>query len=285
MKIRRGAIIFGVFVPLLMANSPSPYPFPDEYSDFTIQNETVNIAEEGTEKEITITGEIVNNGDGIISLENSDLVYILEAEYYGIVLYEYGRVQMMQGILPARIFTYEQTFPYTGSSPLGEITVYTRDETVRGFASDSFINDIVVTNAAIGNMTYHEEEENPFTNAHLTFDWDNPSETSSSVFYASFKIDDIEYIIYEEENLTKNDSGDADIIIAIPGDVEGEEATDITFTFLPRHPYYDNNEWGNLVSVVIVVIVVVACLLLFGPIIAIAIVLAVRAAKRKKNLN
>lgn len=266
-----------------MANSPSPELYPDEYFDYELINESVTISEEGEDRYVTFAGELVNNGEGIISFRASELTYRFEGDDYEIIVDDYNVDEPIQGILPEKTYIYEEIYEYYGTAPLGEVTYISKRITIRGYVEDDIIDDVVISNLSVTDVDYDEGEDT--TTYTISFDWDNPGEYSVETMYIAVTKNDEQYVHYECESLAKQSSGQSQVYISFPGDVSDQELSNIELFFIRRA--YERNGWGwnffnsPIFYILLIIVSIIAVIIVVGPIAIITIVLII--TKRKKH--
>lgn len=283
--MKKRPLLFILLFPLLMANSPSPELYPDEYFDYELINESVTISEEGEDRYVTFAGELVNNGDGIISFRASELTYRFEGDDYEIIVDDYNVDEPIQGILPGTPYVYQEKHEYYGTAPLGEIAYISKRITIRGYVEDDIIDDVVISNLGVTDVDYDESED--ITVYTISFDWDNPGEYSVETMYIAVTKNDENFVHYEWESLDKKSSGQSQVYISFSGDVSDQELSDIELFFIRRA--YERNGWGwnffnsPIFYILLIIVSITAVIIVVGPIAIITIVLII--TKRKKNSN
>jgi len=282
MKKHSALSLYILLVPLLMANSPSPELYPEEYSDYDLLNESVVISEEGSSKYVTFSGELVNSGEGIISFRASVLTYRFEGDDYEMLVDDYNVKKPIQGIMPDKSYIFEERFEYLGSSPIGINTYQNKIVSIRGYAEEDILSDIVVSNLIASEGEYNSSiSATLFT---ISFDWNNPGDYSAETMYISFNINENEYVYYEWENLDKEGAGHSNIHVSFPGNIEDQEIENIELFFIRRS--YESWGWNFLDStlfrILIAVAITITALIVIAPIIAITVILII-ARKKKKN--
>lgn len=268
-----------------MANSPSPELYPDEYFDYELINESVTISEEGEDRYVTFAGELVNDGEGIISFRASELTYRFEGDDYEIIVDDYNVDEPIQGILPGTSYAYQEKYEYYGAAPLGEITYISKRITIRGYIEDDIIDDVVISNLGVTDVEYDEGEDT--TTYTISFDWDNPGEYSVETMYIAVTKNDEDYVYYEWESLAKQSSGQSQVYISFPGDVSDQELSNIELFFIRRA--YERNGWGwnffnsPIFYILLIIVSITAVIIVVGPIVIITVALAV-TKRRKKTI-
>ncbi|MDD3938146.1 MAG: hypothetical protein PHU55_00125 [Bacilli bacterium] len=281
--MKKRPLLFILLFPLLMANSPSPELYPDEYFDYELINESVTISEEGEDRYVTFAGELVNNGEGIISFRASELTYRFEGDDYEIIVDDYNIDEPIQGILPGTSYVYQEKHEYYGTAPLGEIAYISKRITIRGYVEDDIIDDVVISNLSVTDVDYDEGEDT--TTYTISFDWDNPGEYSVETMYIAVTKNDEQYVHYEWESLDKKSFGQSQVYISFPGDVSDQELSNIELFFIRRA--YERNGWGwnffnsPIFYILLIIISITAVIIVVGPIAIITIVLII--TKRKKH--
>lgn len=278
-KLHKSLLLFA-FVPLLMANSPSPELYPDEYTDYEIVNENAIISEEGSAKFITFSGEIRNIGEGVINFWYSYLVYRFEGNDYDIINHNYNNIESIQGLKPSKSYLYEEKYSYNGHAPLGDVSYIIKRSELRGYSGDDIITAIVVSNLSVSDVSYNESNDK--TTYTISFDWDNPGEYSSETLFISFLMNDVECVFYEWESIKREDSGHSDVYISFAGDVSNQELENLELSFIRRS--YESRSWNFFGSPFfkgfVVVVIVISAMIVIGPI-AVLVTLLVIARKRK----
>jgi hypothetical protein len=281
MKKRSLLSLLILLSPLLMANSPSPELYPDEYANYELTNESIIISEEESTKYITFSGNLQNTGEGIISFMDSFLSYSFEGNAYEIITDYYDDARPIQGLVPNQSYSFNKIFPYSGSAPLGTVTYSSRHLGIYGYQSDDLIQTIVISNQNVTSVSYSESnDETTFT---YSFDWTNSGELSAQTIFFSFSMNDNDYVDYFWESISKNATGHSDLYVTIDGDVSTEEIENANFFFIRRS--YESYGWNfsgflaGLSSLIIFGLVIIS-LIVLAPIIVITIVIVV--VNRKK---
>jgi len=280
MKKLHKSLLLIAFVPLLMANSPSPELYPDEYTDYEVANESAIISEEGSAKFITFSGEIRNIGEGVINFRYSYLIYRFEGNDYDIFNHNYNNIESIQGLKPSKSYIYEEKYDYDGGTAAGAVSYTIKRSELRGYSGDDIITAIDVSNLFVSHVSYNES--NNETTYTISFDWNNPGEYSAETLFISFLMNDEEYLFYEWESIKREDSGHSDVYISIAGDVSNQELDDLELTFIRRS--YENQGWNFFGSPFfkgfMVVVIIISAMTVLGPI-AVLITLLIIARKRK----
>jgi len=275
-------IITFVFLPLLMANSPSPEPYPNRYDDFTFANYEVEIVSDGTDKSIVFRGELTNTGTGIITLGMSNIDYYVSATHYYFELYELCGCDYRDGLLPNATITYEKEQTYGGYLSAG-----IRDDlpepttSILGFTTSSFLEGIITTDISIVIGEYDAVANR--TSATISFEWDNRSEERAYSFYVFYEIGDADRTSYIESGLAKGETGSLQEAFSIRGDVAGSEVSDPSLHFLPWNSYYGEGitwSWGVFGTVIIGFLTILA---MASPLIIVAVIFIVRAVHKRKQ--
>jgi len=268
------------FVPLLMANSPSPELYPDEYTDYEIVNESAIISEEGSAKFITFSGQISNIGEGIISFRHSSLVYRFEGIDYKIISHNHNTIESIQGLKPSKSYIYEEKYSYNGITALGDVGYTIQSSNFRAYIDDDIIATIVVSNLSISDVSYNESDDK--TTYTISFDWNNPGEYSVQSLFISLRMNENEYLFYEWVSIAREDSGHSDVYISFAGDVSNQELDDLDLTFIRRS--YENWGWNFFESPLfqgfMIVVIIISAMIVIGPI-AVLVTLLIIARKRK----
>lgn len=280
MKKLHKSLLLLAFVPLLMANSPSPELYPDEYTDYEIVDESAVISEEGSAKFITFSGEIRNIGEGVINFRYSNLIYRFESKDYDIFNHNYNNIESIQGLKPNKSYIYEEKYGYDGGTAAGAVSYTIKRSELRGYSGDDIITAIAVSNLSVSHVSYNESnDETTYT---ISFDWNNPGEYSAETLFISFLMNDEEYLFYEWESIKREDSGHSDVYISIAGDVSNQELDDLELTFIRRS--YENRGWNFFGSPFfkgfMVVVIIISAMTVLGPI-AVLVTLLIIARKRK----
>jgi hypothetical protein len=280
MKKLHKSLLLLAFVPLLMANSPSPELYPDEYTDYEIVDESAVISEEGSAKFITFSGEIRNIGEGVINFRYSNLIYRFESKDYDIFNHNYNNIESIQGLKPNKSYIYEEKYGYDGGTAAGAVSYTIKRSELRGYSGDDIITAIAVSNLSVSHVSYNESnDETTYT---ISFDWNNPGEYSAETLFISFLMNDEEYLFYEWESIKREDSGHSDVYISISGDVSNQELDDLELTFIRRS--YENRGWNFFGSPFfkgfMVVVIIISAMTVLGPI-AVLVTLLIIARKRK----
>ena len=278
-KLHKSLLLFA-FVPLLMANSPSPELYPDEYTDYEIVNESAIISEEGSAKFITFSGQISNIGEGIISFRHSSLVYRFEGIDYKIISHNHNTIESIQGLKPSKSFIYEEKYSYNGITALGDVGYTIQSSNFRAYIDDDIIATIVVSNLSISDVSYNESDDK--TTYTISFDWNNPGEYSVQSLFISLRMNENEYLFYEWVSIAREDSGHSDVYISFAGDVSNQELDDLDLTFIRRS--YENWGWNFFESPLfqgfMIVVIIISAMIVIGPI-AVLVTLLIIARKRK----
>ncbi|MFA7068583.1 MAG: hypothetical protein WC127_06400 [Acidaminococcaceae bacterium] len=280
MKKLHKSLLLLAFVPLLMANSPSPELYPDEYTDYEIVDESAVISEEGSAKFITFSGEIRNIGEGVINFRYSNLIYRFESKDYDIFNHNYNNIESIQGLKPNKSYIYEEKYGYDGGTAAGAVSYTIKRSELRGYSGDDIITAIAVSNLSVSHVSYNESnDETTYT---ISFDWNNPGEYSAETLFISFLMNDEEYLFYKWESIKREDSGHSDVYISISGDVSNQELDDLELTFIRRS--YENRGWNFFGSPFfkgfMVVVIIISAMTVLGPI-AVLVTLLIIARKRK----
>ncbi|MFA6754771.1 MAG: hypothetical protein WCR68_03005, partial [Candidatus Dojkabacteria bacterium] len=265
MKKLHKSLLLLAFVPLLMANSPSPELYPDEYTDYEIVDESAVISEEGSAKFITFSGEIRNIGEGVINFRYSNLIYRFESKDYDIFNHNYNNIESIQGLKPNKSYIYEEKYGYDGGTAAGAVSYTIKRSELRGYSGDDIITAIAVSNLSVSHVSYNESnDETTYT---ISFDWNNPGEYSAETLFISFLMNDEEYLFYEWESIKREDSGHSDVYISISGDVSNQELDDLELTFIRRS--YENRGWNFFGSPFfkgfMVVVIIISAMTVLGP--------------------
>jgi hypothetical protein len=278
-KLHKSLLLFA-FVPLLMANSPSPELYPDEYTDYEIVNESAIISEEGSAKFITFSGQISNIGEGIISFRHSSLVYRFEGIDYKIISHNHNTIESIQGLKPSKSYIYEEKYSYNGITALGDVGYTIQSSNFRAYIDDDIIATIVVSNLSISDVSYNESDDK--TTYTISFDWNNPGEYSVQSLFISLRMNENEYLFYEWVSIAREDSGHSDVYISFAGDVSNQELDDLDLTFIRRS--YENWGWNFFESPLfqgfMIVVIIISAMIVIGPI-AVLVTLLIIARKRK----
>lgn len=281
MKKRSLLSLLILLSPLLMANSPSPELFSEEYTDYELTNESIIISEEESTKYITFSGNLQNTGEGIISFIDSLLSYSFEGDVYEIITDYYDDARPIQGLIPNQSYSFNKIFPYSGSAPLGAATYTSRYMGIYGYQGDDIIQTIAISNQVVAAVSYSESnDETTFT---YSFDWTNSGELSAQTIFFSFSMNDNDYVDYFWESISKNTTGNSDLYITIDGDVSTEELKNVNLFFIRRS--YESYGWNfsGILSVfgsLFIFGLVIISLIVLAPIIVITIVIVV--VNRKK---
>jgi hypothetical protein len=263
-----------------MANSPSPELFPDEYTSFELTNESIIISEEESTKYITFSGNLQNTGDGIISFNDSYLVYYFENNYYVNISFYSDDGGPNHGLLPNQSYSYEKKIVYTGSASLGSITYTSKQIYFYAYQGEDIIQTIEISNQSVTNVNY--SESNDVTTFTYSFDWTNSGEFSAQTFFFSFTMNDNDYVYYDWESISKNAEGHSDLYIIFSGDVSTEELENISLFFIRRS--YESNNWdlfgSSFFQGLIVFGIILTSLVVLVPIIVITIVLVIVFRKK-----
>lgn len=269
-----------LLAPLLMANSPSPELFPDEYTSFELTNESIIISEEESTKYITFSGNLQNTGDGIISFNDSYLVYYFENSYYVNISFYSDDGGPNHGLLPNQSYSYEKKIVYTGSASLGSITYTSKQIYFYAYQGEDIIQTIEISNQSVTNVNY--SESNDVTTFTYSFDWTNSGELSAQTFFFSFTMNDNDYVYYNWESISKNAEGHSDLYIIFSGDVSTEELENVSLFFIRRS--YESHNWdlfgSSFFQGLIVFGIILTSLVVLVPIIVITIVLVIVFRKK-----
>ena len=272
------SLFFAFFVPFLMANSPVAI-YPGLYSDYALIEESLQIIEEDLSKYIVIRGEIQNEGEGIIGLQNSCLNYTYENSEFSIYLGEMDAANHVKAILPAHSFAFEQYFEYEGESPIGDITYSYRTIEIFGYRSEEVMSDIIYSNHRISNLRYVEETDT--TMGELIFDWVNQADYSSRTFFASYKVGEDYYVNEIYEYIHKDDGGSVNEYIRFAGDIRAEEISELQLFFVREQSYDSSQGWLMRLFIIALLLGVPLLFILLIPIILTIIGLI----KYRKNIK
>lgn len=278
MKKTAISCFFTLFIPFLMANSPVAI-YPGLYNDYALSEESVRIIEEDSSKYIVIRGEIQNDGEGIISLQNSCLHYMYENSEFSIYLDEMDAANHIEALLPTRSFAFEQYFEYTGESPLGDITYSYRTIEIFGYRPEDVMSEVIYSNHQISNLRYVEETDT--TMGELTFDWENQADYSSRTFFASYKVGEEHYVNEIHEYIHKDDSGSVNEYVRFAGDIRTEEISELQLFFVREQSYDSSQGWLTGLFIFALLLSVPLLIILLIPI----ILTIVGLIKYRKNIK
>ena len=281
MKKNRFLLLMVLFVPLAMANSPAPNPYPALYEDYELTNTEIEITEEDTYRYIVFRGDFKNSGTGVIDCEHSSISYRFEWTNYNFRFFDYATPGICEAFYAGESYHYEQVYDYDGPTPTGVVEQYIAPTLeIRGYAEESFLQDVVITNITITNHEYNDVDDT--TEVTLSFGWDNQGNRSVYGIYLSFYIGETHYVKYLERELGKNKTGTEEIDFEVLGNIVGSEPENVTLSFLPINSYYDADRFDLWDLAVIVM--VIAALIFFAPVVILSIILIIKALAMRKNV-
>ena len=280
MKKKRLGLLAMFCLPLLMANSPAPNPYPSEYTDFELTNAEMEIIEVEDGRELVFRGDLKNVGTGLIDLEYSDISYRFERTTYQLNFFDYNVPEIADAIVPNQTYHYEINYPYNGTTPVGIVEQYVAPTIyIVGFSADAFMNDVIISDIAVNERVYDVVDD--VTISTVSFAWSNQSDRTAYSFYFYFSIGETQYVKLLNESLDKNQSGTAETELVVPGNIVDANIENTAISYLPINPYYDQVHFGFLGLIGFLLVIGIA-IIIAPPLIILIVFLIVKAVSKKK---